>query len=156
MHVSHRGKEEKAHFLKFLKAAVSSNSPLISNGYGSPFTRVKGFISRKLKSRSTDGKTKQISCEQRQCSKEASPTKHQQRHTQPHTFAHVCTCTHAQLEDDIVLISLYFMRKTYKSNYILSIKDDNKSNYIQKNPYIILIYKVSECKQYLTHSSMFS
>uniref|UniRef100_A0A2P2JZ47 ATP-citrate synthase alpha chain protein 2 n=1 Tax=Rhizophora mucronata TaxID=61149 RepID=A0A2P2JZ47_RHIMU len=40
------------HFLKFLKAAVSSNSPLISSGYGSPFTRVNGFISRKLKSRS--------------------------------------------------------------------------------------------------------
>lgn len=42
------------YFLKFLKAAVSSNSPLISSGYGSPFTRVNGFISRKLKSRSVE------------------------------------------------------------------------------------------------------
>lgn len=40
------------YFLKFLKAAVSSNSPRMSNGYGSPFTNVKGFISRKEKSRS--------------------------------------------------------------------------------------------------------
>lgn len=40
------------YFLKFLKAAVSSSSPLISSGYGSPLTSVKGFISMKLKSRS--------------------------------------------------------------------------------------------------------
>uniref|UniRef100_A0A0A9CVM3 Uncharacterized protein n=1 Tax=Arundo donax TaxID=35708 RepID=A0A0A9CVM3_ARUDO len=40
------------HFLKFLKAAVSSNSPLMSRGYGSPFTKVNGFISRNEKSKS--------------------------------------------------------------------------------------------------------
>lgn len=42
------------YFWKFLKAAVSSNSPLISSGYGSPLTSVNGFISRKLKSRSIE------------------------------------------------------------------------------------------------------
>lgn len=46
--------KKQIYFLKFLNAAVSSNSPLISSGYGSPFTNVKGFISMKLKSRSTE------------------------------------------------------------------------------------------------------
>lgn len=40
------------YLLKFLNAAVSSNSPLISSGYGFSFTSVNGFISKKLKSRS--------------------------------------------------------------------------------------------------------
>ena len=40
------------YLLKFLKAAVSSSSPLISRGYGSPFTKVNGFISRNEKSKS--------------------------------------------------------------------------------------------------------
>jgi hypothetical protein len=34
---------------------VSSNSPLISKGYGSPFTIVNGFISRNEKSKSEKG-----------------------------------------------------------------------------------------------------
>ena len=38
--------------LKFLKEAVSSSSPLMSKGYGFPSTRVNGFISRKVKSKS--------------------------------------------------------------------------------------------------------
>jgi hypothetical protein len=42
----------ESYFLKFLKAAVSSSSPLISRGYGSPFTKVNGFISRNEKSKS--------------------------------------------------------------------------------------------------------
>lgn len=44
----------EAYLLKFLKAAVSSSSPLISNGKGSPLTKVNGFISRKLKSKSAE------------------------------------------------------------------------------------------------------
>ena len=48
------GKSE-THFLKFLKAAVSSSSPLMSRGYGSPLTMVNGFISRNEKSKSADG-----------------------------------------------------------------------------------------------------
>jgi len=42
----------ESYLLKFLKAAVSSSSPLISRGYGSPFTKVNGFISRNEKSKS--------------------------------------------------------------------------------------------------------
>jgi hypothetical protein len=38
------------HFLKFLKAVVSSSSPLMSRGYGSPLTMANGFISRNEKS----------------------------------------------------------------------------------------------------------
>ena len=41
----------ESYLLKFLKAAVSSSS-LISRGYGSPFTKVNGFISRNEKSKS--------------------------------------------------------------------------------------------------------
>jgi hypothetical protein len=47
-----RGNSMLPHLLKFLKAAVSSSSPLISRGYGSPFTKVNGFISRNEKSKS--------------------------------------------------------------------------------------------------------
>ena len=45
-------KENELYFLKFLKAAVSSSSPLISKGYGFPSTNAKGFISTTAKSRS--------------------------------------------------------------------------------------------------------
>jgi hypothetical protein len=45
-------KKPESYFLKFLKAAVSSNSPLMSRGYGSPFTMVNGFISRNEKTKS--------------------------------------------------------------------------------------------------------
>ena len=44
------------YLLKFLNAAVSSNSPLISSGYGFSFTSVNGFISRKLKSKSKENR----------------------------------------------------------------------------------------------------
>lgn len=44
--------KKDTHFLKFLKVAVSSNSPLMSRGYGSPFTMVNGFISINEKSKS--------------------------------------------------------------------------------------------------------
>jgi hypothetical protein len=45
--------QRERYFLKFLKAAVSSSSPLISRGYGSPLTSVNGFISINEKSKST-------------------------------------------------------------------------------------------------------
>jgi hypothetical protein len=45
-------RKHESYLLKFLKAAVSSSSPLISRGYGSPFTKVNGFISRNEKSKS--------------------------------------------------------------------------------------------------------
>jgi hypothetical protein len=38
--------------VEILEGRVSSNSPLISRGNGSPSTSVKGFISIKLKSKS--------------------------------------------------------------------------------------------------------
>jgi hypothetical protein len=43
---------DNAYFWKFLKRAVSSSSPRMSSGQGTLFTNVKGFISRRVKSKS--------------------------------------------------------------------------------------------------------
>lgn len=58
---NHTTGDQETNFLKFLKDAVSSNSPLMSSGYGSPFTMVNGFISINEKSKSA--KEEQIYCE---------------------------------------------------------------------------------------------